>query len=61
MSKDRQPAIRHPLLPAVLLALAFLSPLTGVWSLPGMPWYLPYGLWALVLLAAALLCQRHEP
>lgn len=44
-------------------AFLFVSPFLFVWSFPAAPWYLPYLLWAAVILLAGiiqLLRRRHE-
>ena len=50
------------LLLAALALLLFASPLTAWWSALGAPWYLPYLLWLLLILLAALRTHgRHDP
>jgi hypothetical protein len=44
-------------------AFLFVSPFLLVWSVPAAPWYLPYLLWAIVILFAWIvnrLRHRHE-
>ena len=35
-------------------AVVFLSPALYLWARESMPWYTPYALWMLIILAAAL-------
>ena len=47
----------------VCAAFLFISPFLLVWSVPAAPWYLPYLLWAVVILFAGIvqrLRHRHE-
>ncbi len=47
----------------VCAAFLFISPFLLVWSYSAAPWYLPYLLWALVILFAGIvqrLRHRHE-
>jgi hypothetical protein len=43
---------------ALLFLLLFLSPLTHFWMGGGGPWYLPYLLWLLVILAGLWVSAR---
>ncbi|MDX1527818.1 MAG: hypothetical protein R3337_04275 [Gammaproteobacteria bacterium] len=47
----------------VCAAFLFLSPFLLVWSYPTAPWYLPYLIWAAVIVLAGIvqrLRYRHE-
>ena len=56
------PQPRHDL--AVILGLfallLFASPLTGWLARLELPWYAPYGVWAVVVLLAALIALRNK-
>ncbi|MCG5499988.1 hypothetical protein [Ectothiorhodospira lacustris] len=43
----------------LLGVLLFASPLVAWWTRPGMPWYLPYLLWGLVIGLAWLVQWRR--
>ena len=58
------PRLDGPVALAALALLLFASPLATLWSRLEAPWYLPYGLWLLVIVLAAWLQFRrsgHEP
>lgn len=46
---------------ALLGLLFFASPLVGWWAGDGSVWYLPYLLWALIIILAAFLHSRQNP
>ena len=53
-----------PLILALLMLLLFASPIKDWWTAAGLPWYLPYALWLLVIVLAAWShwrSHRHEP
>ena len=57
-STDRQ--LDVVLLLALLAVLLFASPLTAWWASPGSPWYLPYLLWALLIVLGAWVQRRRR-
>ena len=64
----RQQLDSHRYLDAVIVvfvcaAFLFMSPFLLVWAYPTAPWYLPYLLWFLVIVFAAVVQRfrhRHE-
>jgi len=45
----------HALATAFVLLLLFLPPVAHLWATGALPWYLPYLLWAVVLLLPLIL------
>ena len=58
--QDRNRQIEHVLIIAGVMLLLFTSPLTDWWARSGLGWLLPYGLWAVVILASALASIRRR-
>ena len=44
----------HAVITAMFMLFLFASPITDWWAGTHMPWYLPYALWLLIILLAAL-------
>ena len=61
MSRPTPPArLDLPLILGLLALLLFASPLTIWLAQLQLPWFVPYALWALVLLLAAWAAQRNR-
>ncbi len=57
---DLQREKEHSLLLTLLALFLFASPLTVWWASGHHPWYVPYLLWLLLILAGAWLQLRHH-
>jgi fatty acid desaturase len=56
---DNEPPVDSLVLLVLFTLLLFASPVVYLWSGAGQPWYLPYGLWLLIVGLGAWLFRRR--